>query len=53
MDACMSHAGYGILTKYQPAGRFWTFQFIESGLFVGLAVLCLVTCLVVVRRRDA
>lgn len=25
--------------KYQPAGRFWHFQFVESGCYVALAVL--------------
>jgi hypothetical protein len=53
MDQCLSDLGYRLVTKYQPAGRFWTFQFIESGLFIGLAVLLLVVCVVAVRRRDA
>jgi hypothetical protein len=53
MDQCLSDLGYRLVTRYQPAGRFWTFQFIESGLFIGLAVLLLVVCVVAVRRRDA
>jgi hypothetical protein len=36
---------------YQPAGRFWTFQYIEAGIFVGLAVILLAVVIWRVRRR--
>jgi hypothetical protein len=26
---------------YQPADRFWEFQYIEAGIFGGLSLLCL------------
>ena len=53
MDACMNAHGYRIQTTYQPASRFWTFQWIEFGLYASLAVLLLVTAMVVLKRRDA
>ncbi len=53
MNTCLSDSGFRMLTKYQPAGRYWTFQFIESGIFLVLAVLLIALCVVVVRRRDA
>jgi ABC-type transport system involved in multi-copper enzyme maturation permease subunit len=34
--SCLS--GYHLTTVYQPAGRYWTFQWLETGIFVGLAV---------------
>jgi hypothetical protein len=37
---------------YQPANRFWTFQGIESVLFVTLAAALVVTSFVLI-RRDA
>jgi hypothetical protein len=34
-------ARYRVATDYQPADRFWTFQLVESGIFVALGVLLL------------
>jgi hypothetical protein len=36
---------------YQPAARFWTFQYIETGIFVALAVLLLALAAWQVKRR--
>jgi len=36
---------------YQPAGRFWLFQGIETAIFVGVAVALLAVTVVWVRRR--
>jgi hypothetical protein len=33
--------GYQRWVSYQPAGRFWTFQLIEAGIFAGLAAILL------------
>jgi hypothetical protein len=52
-DRCMDSLGYGIRTTYQPAGRWWTFQWIEFGIFAALAAALVVTALVALRRRDA
>jgi hypothetical protein len=41
------------LISYQPAGRFWTFQLFEAGLFVALSALIVVVMLWLVRRRPA
>ena len=40
-------------TTYQPAGRYWTFQWIEFVMFVVLAAVCVAAGVVVLRRRDA
>ncbi|MCO6005464.1 hypothetical protein NE236_10765 [Actinoallomurus purpureus] len=42
---------YTIVTSYHPAGRFWTFQFIEAG-WMGLLILLLgIATVWLVRRR--
>jgi hypothetical protein len=38
---------------YQPAERYPKFQWIEFGLFTGLAAGCALLTVVVIRRRDA
>ncbi len=38
---------------YQPADRFWTFQFIEAGLFVALTVAALGAAIWLLHRRPA
>jgi hypothetical protein len=38
---------------YQPAGRYWAFQGIETGIFVLLAAILLTVTAVVLLRRDA
>ena len=42
----------GFIT-YQPADRFWTFQLIETGIFVLIAGALLAVTAVVLARRDA
>jgi ABC-type transport system involved in multi-copper enzyme maturation permease subunit len=53
MNACMDRLGYHVQATYQPAGRYWTFQWIEFGIFAGLTALLVIGGLVVLRRRDA
>lgn len=53
MDACMARYGYHVSSTYQPAGRYWTFQWIETGIFVGITALLVTAAVVVVLRRDA
>src|SRR5207245_7682194 len=36
--ACAQHLGLRDLVVYQPASRFWTFQWIEFGIFIALAI---------------
>jgi hypothetical protein len=52
-DSCMNALGYRFRTIYQPAGRYWSFQFIETGIFVALAVALVAVTVVVMRRHDA
>ncbi|HTR69375.1 MAG TPA: ABC transporter permease subunit [Mycobacteriales bacterium] len=44
---------YHALVTYQPSSRFWTFQWIETGLFTALALAVLAACFWWVRRRIA
>jgi hypothetical protein len=50
---CLGSLGYRFAVTYQPANRYWTFQFIESGLFVVLAAIVITVAVIVIRRRDA
>jgi len=45
--------GWRRVISYQPAGRFWTFQLLEAGLYAGLAVALVVVALWLVRRTPA
>ncbi|HLW18648.1 MAG TPA: ABC transporter permease [Actinomycetota bacterium] len=36
--ACVQHLGLRDMIVYQPASRFWTFQWIEFGIFIALAI---------------
>jgi ABC-type transport system involved in multi-copper enzyme maturation permease subunit len=45
--------GYTQLTTYQPASRFWSFQWIEGGWLVALSVLLVGVTVWLVRRRIA
>jgi hypothetical protein len=45
--------GYTLSTSYQPASRFWTFQFIEAGGLLALSVFLIAATVWLVRRRLA
>jgi hypothetical protein len=45
--------GWRRVISYQPAGRFWTFQLLEAGLFAALAVALVLVSLWLVRRTPA
>jgi hypothetical protein len=40
-DNCLAAQGYRFVETYQPADRFWPFQLIESGIFIGLSAVLL------------
>jgi len=48
---CLSQHGYTRWTSYQPASRFWSFQFIEAGWLLALSVLLIAMTVWMVRRR--
>jgi hypothetical protein len=48
----MQH-GFTLWTTYQPASRFWPFQFIEAGGLLALSVLLIAATIWLVRRRLA
>ncbi len=52
MFSCLGAQGWREKIVYQPANRFWTFQGIESVLFLTLAAALVVTSFVLI-RRDA
>jgi hypothetical protein len=48
---CLSQHGYTRWTSYQPASRFWPFQFIEGGWLLALCLLLIAATVWLVRRR--
>jgi hypothetical protein len=50
---CLAPHGYTQWTSYQPASRFWPFQWIEGGWLLALSVLLIAATLWLVHRRAA
>jgi hypothetical protein len=48
---CLTPHGYTQWTSYQPASRFWPFQWIEGGWLLALSVLLIAATVWLVRRR--
>jgi len=48
---CLGPHGYTNWTSYQPASRFWPFQWIEGGWLLALAVVLIAVTLWLVHRR--
>ena len=51
--SCLTSHGYSQYITYQPAGRYWPFQFIEAGIFIALAAALVALTFAVINRRDA
>ncbi len=49
----LNQHGFTQLTTYQPASRFWTFQWIEAGWLVGLSAVLLGVTIWLVHKRPA
>jgi hypothetical protein len=49
----LAQHGYVLLTTYQPASRFWPFQWIEGGWLLVLSLLLFTATVWMVRRRTA
>jgi hypothetical protein len=47
------HHGLTQLTTYQPASRFWTFQWIEGGWLLAFSLILIAVTVWLVRRRAA
>jgi len=45
------HHGFAQVATYEPASRFWPFQWIESGWLLALSLLLMTTAIWLVRRR--
>jgi ABC-type transport system involved in multi-copper enzyme maturation permease subunit len=50
---CIAQHGYTQWTRYQPASRFWPFQWIEGGWLLALSALLIAATIWLVRRRAA
>jgi hypothetical protein len=50
---CLTPHGYTQWTSYQPASRFWAFQWIEGGWLLALSALLIAATVWLVRRRAA
>jgi hypothetical protein len=48
---CLAQHGYTQWFRYQPASRFWSFQWIEGGWLLALSVLLIAVTVWLVRRR--
>ncbi len=48
---CLAQHGYTQLTSYQPASRFWPFQWIEGGWVLALSALLIAATVWLVHRR--
>ena len=49
----LAQHGYTLSTTYQPASRFWPFQWVEGGWLLALSVLLIAATVWLVRRRAA
>jgi hypothetical protein len=54
-EACRQQAAqaFHVVVTYEPAGRYWTFQWLETGIFLGLAVAAVAGSYFWVTRRSA
>src|SRR6202020_1260656 len=48
---CLAQHGYTMWTSYQPASRFWPFQWIEGGCLLALSALLIAATLLLGPRR--
>ncbi len=53
IDACLNAAGWHETAKFQPSYRYWDFQRIEAGIYLGMAALAIGATYWFVLKRDA
>jgi hypothetical protein len=51
--ACLAQAAktFRLVVTYQPADRYWTFQWLEAGIFLALALAAAIGCYWWITRR--
>ncbi len=50
---CLASLGWRSVTVFQPASRYWSFQGIETGIYLALAAIAVTVAYLLVTRRDA
>jgi len=53
VDDCLNRYGFHQVAKYQPSYRYWDFQEIESGIYLGLTAITVAATYWLVLKRDA
>lgn len=53
VDDCLNHHGWHSVAKYQPGYRYWDFQRIETGIYLGMTALVIGATYWLVLKRDA
>lgn len=53
VDDCLNQHGWHQVAKYQPGYRYWDFQRIEAGIYIGLSVIAVGATYWLVLKRDA
>lgn len=53
IDDCLNKTGFHQVAKYQPSYRYWDFQRIETGIYLGMTVLAIGATYGLVLKRDA
>jgi hypothetical protein len=53
VDDCLNTAGYRQTATYQPSYRYWNFQRIEAGAYLGMAAITIAVTYWLVIKRDA
>lgn len=53
VEQCVTQLGLKEALTYQPASRYWAFQWYEAALFIALSVILSGSCFWLVRRRLA
>jgi hypothetical protein len=53
LESCVAKVGetYHVVVAYQPASRYWAFQWYETAIFLGAALVLAGVCIWSVRRR--
>ena len=53
VDDCLNNAGFHQMARYQPSYRYWDFQRIEAGIYLGMTAVAVGITYWLVLKRDA